>query len=589
MVLIRMVKRQKAKITNIKLYQISILLALVFFISCIVNIYSRIQGITYTLEVTEWDPSELGVAPPLGGSSSLVYRFDAPSTSLGKIYLFPEPNSMQTNLGNSLLLTLTEDATNKCLFSEHIILSDKTYQGWALIVEFPSLVLERNKAYRLELSMPEVSHGRGIHFLYTRSFLDLNDSLEVSGNILKGQSLALLLLPARPHMPLKTILVGILLFALSCVTAWREGKGGLIAFLALGGIVAVLSLYCWESRMWGWWGAHWPDGYVRIAHRFNLWFMGELTGTDVKTLLGSHRMGQVWIVPFLVALMSTLKLTYLESYMTLSLLFTLGGVGLLGIHANRMALTQQKHWGTPVFLGILMLHVCVIQAAFSPMTDAGGLFFTILFIISYSRVLEARNIISVHSVAVGVIIALGCQTRIALLPLAFLPLAMAIWRLCFSSDKRVAQAVTAALPSLIGIGLLIACWQLLNLWKTIGMAYAMATQEVFRQYFSLKNFAKASVAGLQFSIVIIPLSLTRLFRQDFLVACILLAGGFAAMLCLGKFIPYLRYWTPVVPLASMVVWVWLLERCQSYKLWLTLLGGQVLANLFYVILNPSFA
>ena len=186
MVLIRMVKRQKAKITNIKLYQISILLALVFFISCIVNIYSRIQGITYTLEVTEWDPSELGVAPPLGGSSSLVYRFDAPSTSLGKIYLFPEHNSMQTNLGNSLLLTLTEDATNKCLFSEHIILSDKTYQGWALIVEFPSLVLERNKAYRLELSMPEVSHGRGIHFLYTRSFLDLNDSLEVSGNILKG-------------------------------------------------------------------------------------------------------------------------------------------------------------------------------------------------------------------------------------------------------------------------------------------------------------------------------------------------------------------------------------------------------------------
>jgi len=529
-----------------------------------------------------------GLLPPLGGQERLQYTFNAPSNSLARLYLFAaSTESLRDLRGEKLLVTLISPATGEAIFSEAFEIGSCTTGKHALKLDFPSIQLNKGQAVLVKLSMPETEPGQGIQFWHGDTLLRLEDSLEFSGRRIAGQSLSLQFLPERLPAPFVTTIIALALFALCLVFVRPVTNLSWATFFSLGAITFTLSIYAWESRLWGFWGEYWPDAYVGMARAFRLWLDGTISWETLNAFLSNHRNGQCWLVPFLIAGISKLGLDYQGSFFILNVAFMCGGILLLVFWAQKLEVFR-KNLGSPLLIAGLCCQLVIIRSAGSLLTDAGGMFFTVLFVVTYARFLDKDEFSPGYAGLAGLAIALGCQTRIALLPLVCVPWAMAGWRFCFLSENRLKRALTAGIPGIIGLMLLAVSWQTLDLWQTVAVAWEVAAQEEFRQHFSLKGFALSSMLGLQIALLALPFGARLFLKKESHALLVILMAGFGAMLYLGRIIPWSRYWTPVAPLAVFYACMVMSERINSRWIYMTVIIITALLNLYYVFNSPAF-
>src|SRR5262249_8117465 len=146
--------------------------------------------------------------------------------------------------------------------------------------------------------------------------------------------------------------------------------------------------------------------------------------------LSEQRNGCNFLIPLLIALLHSLGLPYIWGYTLLSVAFSVGTILV-------SAASLKKHWKlesdqVAFFIVLTGVNMDVVRGFARTLTDAGGMFFTTLFVaafLSYAR--EARNARTSLWVATLAVF-LGILTRIALLPLLLVPVAFVFWRWLFS-------------------------------------------------------------------------------------------------------------------------------------------------------------
>lgn len=557
------------------------LIAILFIGACGWHYATRLEGISQYHEVR---PSVL--SEPIGGSRSLDYEFTARSSVLGRIYLFANREQLRHSKNEEILVELIDAASLELIGKQMTTVGDVTFVLEDSLVLSPGWRVKPGKRYLLHLSLPAASNDRGLSLMLSHSPKERGDLCWIGGRFQKGLVPDHLILGEKPAFPLWVVALAGLLLPLTVLTSRR----GMLWYVLLvtAGAALVLSEYSWERAIWVFWGEYWPDGYVFMARGIQEQWSGLSTAGDVLRFLAGQRSGCNFVIPMLLAGLNGIGLPYIFSYTLLSFSFSIGTILLMTAWASTNWRLQESQ---AAFLIVLIgLNVIVIRGFARPVTDAGGMFFTALFVTAFTATLRQDNGSRFAGVIAALAIWLGIHTRMALFPLLVVPVAFVVWRRALLRSewkilpwkRPLAIFAAAALllgGSLVGSGLL----------KSVAATATFAALEEFRSQFSLGAYIRQSLIALQLAL---PLGLLR--ARQFLVdhrltIPLLTILGFEAMLLIGRIIPWLRYWAPVAPLACGIACVLLFKGKQGVQKWQTAILVIVTAgNLAVVALSAGY-
>ncbi len=153
------------------------------------------------------------------------------------------------------------------------------------------------------------------------------------------------------------------------------------------GLAGVLSEYVWARALWAFWGEYWPDGYVAMAHQIFNWLAGTSTFAETRAFISSDRNGCNFLPPLLIALLHGLGFRYITAYATLSLVFSFGTLVVLFIALR--PLRRLTNTQCAFLILVTGLNLVVVRGFIRPLTDAGGMFFTVVFVAALRTACEA--------------------------------------------------------------------------------------------------------------------------------------------------------------------------------------------------------
>ena len=556
------------------------LLAVAFFLTCSWRWLTAVKRIS-----EQGDSSPTSVSQPLSGSHVLVYEFTARLAFIGKFYVFPSREQIQP-LSNEVLVTeLLSAPDQKVLYRLASKIAEVTFLPFQDSLVFtPNWVVEPGRRYQLRFSLPAASPDHGLSFALSAAQPDIDDQLSINGEVQAGLTLNHLILGARTSFPLVLVLVGSLLLVLVFSIQQRDGR--LSALLLTSGVAFILSEYTWERDLWIFWGHYWPDGYVYVARGIFERLAQRAPFSELSAFLTQHRTGCHFLVPFIIALLHSFGLSYIVGYTLSSAAFSIGTLLLV-------AASVKKHWRLEnehlCFLIVLTgLHLAIIRGFVRPQSDAGGMFFTVLFVTAFTDFALASKYSRAAMWLTVTAAFLGLCTRIALLPLLAVPVALILWRYLFSKP-RPRQDIALFSISLIATGCVVITFTGLYLWDSLAADYAFAKTfytPATPANFSFPTFKHLTPWVLQLALPLAILQAKRVLTDERLTIPLITILGFEGMLLGGSWI---RYWAPVAPLASAIASVLLFARYQPPRsLWLVILGLAVAGNLFFVATHPNY-
>jgi hypothetical protein len=210
------------------------------------------------------------------------------------------------------------------------------------------------------------------------------------------------------------------------------------------------------------------------------------------------------------------------------------------------------------------------------------MFLTVLFVVAFTNFVTAGKHSRVSLWLTVIAAILGVCTRIALLPLLVVPVALVQWRQLFAKP-RPRQDMSLFFISLLTTEGVVITFTGLHLWDSLAAARAFAQSEQFIRHFSLETFAKNTFWALQLALPLGIWHAKRVLTDERLTIPLITILGFEGMLLVGRIIPWLRYWAPIAPLASGIASALLFHQHQLSRIWwLAILGLVVAGNLVFV-------
>jgi hypothetical protein len=385
------------------------------------------------------------------------------------------------------------------------------------------------------------------------------------------------------------VLGGLGLFAATGLLFFARRQPGFLPalFFLMAGTLLAWSARNMESRLWDWWGAGWPDGYVHYGLALARWLSGSIT--YMETGLTTFRNGQVWLVPMVLGLLANAGLTPGAAYFLIS---ALSAVLTLGLVARYLWSATGNPTVVAFFLLLAGSSVQIVRVGVNFTTDMPAVFALAAFLVLFLSLLKRPENLSL-SAGVTLAAAAGCQIRIALIPLVLVPPAMGGYVIAEAllrhrMDRSVLRkALWIALPG-VAAGLLIpATWHVLGVIETFQQARAVSQMDAFRSHFTWARFAAKTAVAL-FPLVLV--SVLVVAERKFLPLrwpsheTIAIAGcifGLLALLGAGQIIPWHRYWAPVALSSAFLASLWA-ARLQSNRVLAAAAVGMV-AQLAYLV------
>ena len=204
-----------------------------------------------------------------------------------------------------------------------------------------------------------------------------------------------------------------------------------------------------------------------------------------------------------------------------------------------------------VFSALLLIacHHLHIQAMLTPITDIAGGAAVAVFFFALHQLLKGDSsefwcrFLAVGFVALG--IALGLQTRIALLPLVLVPAGLSVVLFCRARQLH-GQQLALVSASLLGLLLVMACYYVLDLSSTLFYAANTATDNSFSGQFSYREFALYSLVNIGLPFLVCVFHWRQVLEEAIVLAVGLFAAAYLLMLVLGQIITWERYWVPLI-------------------------------------------
>lgn len=521
--------------------------------------------------------SPTSLSQPINSAHSLTYEFVARSPILGKIYVFVPRERFEQSRAERFIVELSDFTNLQVLHRFESKLGEVTFGLGDALVLTPAWIVQQGKRYRLRFSLPTAAADGGVPFLVSPALVDNYDLLWIDDRVQEGMMLNHLILGPNPAFPLRLVLAGTFLIGLTLASRQLSSHWPLL--LLIVGIAIVLSEYIWEQHLWAFWGHYWPDGYVSMAYGMNNWLSGQMTLSETLKFLSRAWNGCNFLIPLLIALLHGLGLPYIWGYTLLSVAFSVGTI-LVSTASLR------KHWGLErdqlaFFVVLAGVNLVVIRGFARTLTDAGGMFFTTLFIAAFlSYVRENQNGRASWWAAI-LAASLGLFTRLALFPLLLVPVAFALWRWFFSRPPGGLMSLVRPLTvSLMATGLVVITFTGLHLWRSVAETRAFTLSEHFVSQFSLRPFATSTIFAIQLALPLAVLHARQIFSDERLVIPLIAILGFESMLFAGRIVPWVRYWAPIAPLACAITCALLFSQQHPSRTWqLVILGLLVTANL----------
>ncbi|MBT5031608.1 MAG: hypothetical protein HOM55_04860 [Proteobacteria bacterium] len=325
----------------------------------------------------------------------------------------------------------------------------------------------------------------------------------------------------------------------SSLTCWA-------LFLAFGAFLLPLAELAWHARLDEYWNYFWPDNYVGIAYQIDRWFGGVTSWSQFTNWLAADRNGQAWLYPLIVALLSQLDMAWLDVFTMANIL-----LAFLMLYCWWKLLRAYITDVRVVFSALLLIacHHLHIQAMLTPMTDIAGATAVAVFFLALHHLLKGdssefwRRFLAVGAVAVS--IALGLQTRIALLPLVLVPAGLSLVLICRARQLQ-GQQLALLSASFLGLLLVMACYYALDLSGSLFDAANTATDNSFSGLFSYREFALYSLVNLGLPFLICVFHWRKALEEPIVLAVGLFAVAYLLMLVLGQIVTWERYWVPLM-------------------------------------------
>jgi hypothetical protein len=392
----------------------------------------------------------------------------------------------------------------------------------------------------------------------------------------------------------RLVLTGTLLIVLAMATLWDRRCLPATVLLIGFPLALILAEVCWQYRMDAYWNYYWPDGYTELAHQVRRWVTGESGWTELSGYLSSYRNGQSWLIPTAVGLLASTGASYLLAFTLVNylafLVTVLAWVGLM---------RRASPWTSPLrlslFVLVLLFHYLHLLSAGTPMTDIGAAAMVALSFYCYFPLLTRNSAHQfAHIALAGTIIALACQTRVALIPLLLMPVVVSICIYLSSLLGRVTgqsmvpdfrHLAIVASPTFVATSILLLFYYLLNLFGTFQLAMQVATSAEFQLGFDKNNFIEFTRNTTIIALLVTAVFWKRFLEMPLLQAIWIFMIGYLAMIYLGQIITWERYWVPIAGGASFAI-LETLNLARSNRIYL---GGAVvvLGSQIYFLLHNN--
>lgn len=535
-----------------------------------------------------------------GGISYLEYLLPSMIDEVDDITIFISEQSRLDNKGRELSLevigTTAEMRTIILGEANPNYLEYSGHTGDPAALSFYHLDASRpdEESSQIKLRITLQGDGELEFYALPRISEGSDSSLAIDGEQLTSLDLGVQLRELSSRRLWRLLLLGSILIATSI--AILPGSALLPGVLVLTGfpMTLILAEFCWQFRLDQYWNYFWPDGYVELAHQIRLWLTGESGWSQMSGYLSSYRNGQSWLIPFFVALLSATGASYLLAFTLVNYLAGLVMVlAWLGLFRRIFPFASPVKQG--LFVLVILFHYLHVFTAGTPMTDVGASAFVALFFYSFYPLLCGTSGQRIRDFLVpGLILAMACQTRIALLPLMLTPLATAIMLLLVDGSILRNGAATVsgwrrysaiAAPAAVSALLLLTFYTALNLFGSIQLAREVATSDVFRSGFSSADFFDITMNVCLASLLATIFCWRKVVTSPLLVSLWIFIIGYLAMLYFGQIITWERYWAPVAG-ASVFTALTALGYLRDERVYtaaaVTLLGAQ-----FYFIFHHN--
>ena len=553
-------------------------LTLISAILSLQALYSSRQHNTHTLGATA-----IQFLPQLLPGERLQYVLPASVRRIEELVLFVDSNSYQASLDTPLIVSVGVRAANSLSREVRLGEWDLAYHEFTAAAPEPTALVFSRLNYRvsheepivLDIRVPDYAEN-GLLFLGSTAF----DAQRVAGftdesitlkPVLAGLQLGVQTRYTKSSRFNDIAVVAAVLFLLAtwvaCSTGAFERPSTVIpkrnfwpVFLALIAFLIPLAELAWQMRLDGYWNYFWPDNYVGIAYQIDRWWGGETSWTQFTNWLAADRNGQAWVYPLYVAAIYQLGVAWLDAFTSANLLLTFVMLfcwwRLLRIYVVDVFLVLTT------FL-LIACHHLHLQSMLTPITDIAGaaviaIFYLVLhYLICERKTSYGQKFLAVSSVAIC--IAVGIQTRIALLPLVLVPAGLAILLMCRErkiGEQHMMLLSTSVLASLI----VAACYYVLNLTSTVFAAATTATDVSFSGLFSYMEFGLFSVTNLGVPLLISMIYWRRVMASPIVLAVGVFSCAYLAMLLLAQIVTLERYWVPLIGPAVFAMAVCLSRR-----------------------------
>jgi hypothetical protein len=410
----------------------------------------------------------------------------------------------------------------------------------------------------LKFSMPDARGGELELIAQPRQPDGRDSSLFIGGQELTDMDIGIQVREVNARRLWRLFLIGCILVVLSLAAMWNRRFLPLPVLLVGFPMALILAEICWQQRLDLYWNYFWPDGYVELAHQVRLWLNGDSAWNQLSGYLSSYRNGQSWLIPLCIALLSATGISYLLAFTLVNYLaYLVMALAWLGLFRRAFP------WASParlsLFLLVILFHYLHLLSGGTPMTDIGAAAFVALFFYSFYSLLSRSKQTAGSVVIPAIVIALACQTRIALLPLVLTPLGVAIAialtdKYLLPPDKGLSSSsrryMLIAAPTFISAAILLIFYTLLNLFGTFQLARLVATSEVFQSGFSMNDFLGFTLNVCLAGLVVTAIYWRKVIGNPLLLALWIFTFGYLVMLYLGQIITWERYWIPVAGAAT---------------------------------------
>jgi hypothetical protein len=166
---------------------------------------------------------------------------------------------------------------------------------------------------------------------------------------------------------------------------------------------------------------------------------------------------------------------------------------------------------------------------------------------------------------------------------------MLLWHVFKERELAINKFLYLLSPVILGGLLIVVSFSVFDLWNTVALSKKVSASPEFRRYFSVKGFMFASFWGLQLVYIAFLLSLKNFWHNKYDVMFLSVFAGFGIMLFVGQIIPWIRYWAPVAPAATLWSQKIIAGKVRSEMSYRLMIAGVILVNTGYVLLKPYFA